>query len=61
MNKNGKRLACMLAVCLVFLAGCGQQLGEEFSEDVNMLEGAELSVDESLVTPVGITYSINNQ
>lgn len=61
MNKNGMPLACMLAMCLVLLAGCGQKLGEEFSEDVNILEGAALSVDESSVTPTGITYSIDNQ
>ncbi|MDE7334255.1 MAG: hypothetical protein K2O16_18910 [Lachnospiraceae bacterium] len=61
MNRNRKLLTCVLAMCLVLFAGCGQKLGAEFSEEVNMLEGAELSVDESLVTPTGLTYSISNQ
>lgn len=61
MNRSRKQAACVLAVCLAFLAGCGQKLGEEFSEDVNMLEGAELLVDEALATPAGITYTISNQ
>lgn len=61
MNRNRKLMLGMLVVCLVLLSGCGQKLGAEFSEEVNLLEGADLSVDASLVTPTGLTFSISNQ
>lgn len=61
MNRN-KIAAVMLAVmCLTMLCGCGAKPGEEFTEEVNALEGAELIVDADKVTATGITYTISNQ
>ena len=58
--KKSKILAAVLTgMCLIFLAGCGQKLGDEFTEEVNTLEGAALVVDESVAT--GITYTMENQ
>lgn len=51
----------LLLLCVLMLWGCGTKLGEEFTGEVNTLEGAGLTVDLDSVTPVGITYTINNQ
>lgn len=61
MKRIKKFLAILAGVSLILLMGCGIKLGEEFTEEVNMLEGAEITVDEALVTPTGITFTINNQ
>lgn len=49
------------ALSLLLLGGCGQKLGEEFTEEVNTLEGVTLTVEETSVSPVEITYVIDNQ
>ncbi|MBD5501623.1 MAG: hypothetical protein HDR10_10565 [Lachnospiraceae bacterium] len=49
------------ALSFLLLGGCGQKLGEEFTEEVNTLEGATLTVEETSVSPVEITYVIDNQ
>ncbi|NBJ93067.1 immunoglobulin-like domain-containing protein [Parablautia muri] len=61
--KRCKKAAAMLigAVLLVSLVGCGAKLGEEFTEEVNTLEGATLTVDEESVSSEGITYTVDNQ
>lgn len=46
---------------LILLCGCGLKLSEEYTEEVNTLEGAELKVDEDSVKPTEITYTISNQ
>lgn len=51
----------LLLLCVLMLWGCGTKLGEEFTGEVNTLEGAGLTVDSDSVTPVGITYTISNQ
>lgn len=51
----------IVGISLILLTACGQKLGEEFTQEVNTLEGAQISVDESAVTPTGITYTISNQ
>lgn len=61
MKKRGILSVIIAAMSLVLVTGCGQKLGEEFTEEVNTLEGAEIVVDESLVASTGITYIINNQ
>ena len=61
MEKNKILSAIIVGVSLILLSGCGQKLGEEFAQEVNTLEGVEITVDESMVTPAGITYTINNQ
>lgn len=61
MKKSKILSAIIVGVSLTLLSGCGQKLGEEFTQEVNTLEGANITVDESMVTPAGITYTINNQ
>lgn len=60
--KKSKILSVMIVgISLILFTGCGQKLGEEFTQEVNTLEGAEITVDESMVTSIGITYMISNQ
>lgn len=61
--KRSKKTAAMLigVVLLTALAGCGAKLGEEFTEEVNTLEGVTLTVDGETVSPEGITYIVDNQ
>lgn len=60
--KRSKILSAMIVgISLILFTGCGQKLGEEFTQEVNTLEGAEITVDESMVTSIGITYMISNQ
>lgn len=61
MKKSRILSVLITAISLALFTGCGQKLGEEFTEEVNTLEGAEIVVDESLVTSTGITYTISNQ
>lgn len=61
MKKSRKISVILIAVCFMMLCGCGIKLGEEFTEEVNALEGAEFIVDADQVTPTGITYTISNQ
>lgn len=48
---------------IIMLAGCGEKaaLGEEFTEEVNTLEGLSLLIDEASVTSTGLSYEIDNQ
>lgn len=60
--KRGRQLsALIMGLCLLLFSGCGAKLGTEFTQEVNTLEGAELLVDGDLVTPEGLTFSVNNQ
>ena len=60
--KKSKILSVMIVgISLILFTGCGQKLGEEFTQEVNTLGGAEITVDESMVTSIGITYMISNQ
>lgn len=61
--KRSKKAAVMLigVVLLTALVGCGAKLGEEFTEEVNTLEGVTLTVDWETVSPEGITYIVDNQ
>lgn len=60
--KKSKMLSVMImGISLLLLFGCGQDLGDEFTEEVNTLEGAALVVDENAVTSTGITYTMENQ
>lgn len=61
MKKSRKLLMVVLGLNLLLLAGCGQKLGEEFTEEVNTLEGVTLTVDEESASVSGITYTISNQ
>ena len=61
MKKNKIVSVVIVGMSLILFAGCGQKLGDEFTEEVNTLEGAFLSVDENLASPVGITYTMENQ
>lgn len=56
-----KPLLGAAAISILFLGGCGQKSGEEFTQEVNTLEGASLTVEEASVSPVEITCVINNQ
>ena len=60
-----KKLSILIiGMSIVLLTGCGQNLenlGEEFTEEVNTLEGVEITVDESLDASTGITYTLSNQ
>lgn len=53
--------AILLAGCLMALCGCQAKVGEEFTEEVDTLEGVSLTVDAGQVTSSGITYTIDNQ
>lgn len=48
---------------IIMLAGCGEKtvLGEEFTEEVNTLEGLSIRIDEASVTSTGLSYEIDNQ
>lgn len=61
MKKSRVLSVIVAGISLIMLTGCGQKLGEEFTEEVNTLEGVEMTVDESLITPTGITFTISNQ
>lgn len=63
MKKSRKKELVMAAVfsSLLLLAGCGLKLDEEYTGEVNTLEGAELTVDQESVKPAEITYTIDNQ
>ncbi len=62
--ENGKKLTVLIIVAafLVFLVfmGFGTKLGEEFTQEVNTLEGLTLTVDEESASAVGITYTVSN-
>lgn len=64
MKKNKLLLAALAGVLtgvsIFLITGHGQKLGEEFTEEVNTLEGVTLTVDEAFVTPEGITFTISN-
>lgn len=49
------------ALSILLLGGCGQKLGEEFTGEVNTLEGVILTVEETSVSPAEIAYVIDNQ
>lgn len=61
MKRNKLWLAVLTGVSILLLTGCGQELGEEFTEEVNTLEDVVLTVDEDSVTSEGITFTISNQ
>lgn len=62
MKRNKKAAAMLLgAALLISLVGCGAKLGEEFTEEVNILEGVTLTVNEETVSSEGITYTVDNQ
>lgn len=62
MRKNKNVVAMLIgAVLLTSLVGCGAKLGEEFTEEVNTLEGVTLTVDQETVSAEGITYTVDNQ
>lgn len=56
-----KTLLTTAALSVLLLGGCGQKLGEEFTEEVNTLEGVTLTVEETSVNPIAIAYIIDNQ
>lgn len=61
MKKSGMLSVMIMGMSLLLLTGCGQKLGDEFTEEVNTLEGAAITVDESMAAATGITYTIDNQ
>lgn len=63
MKKGWKKELITAAVIgsLLLLGGCGLKLGEEFTGEINNLEGAELTVDEASVKPTEITYTVSNR
>ncbi|GFI48189.1 hypothetical protein IMSAGC019_03516 [Lachnospiraceae bacterium] len=54
-------LAAAIGAGLLCLGGCGVKLGEEFTGEVNILEGVAVQTQEGTVSPTGITLEINNQ
>lgn len=61
MKKSKTILIMVLALNILLLVGCGQKLGEEFTEEVNTLEGVSLTVDAESAASSGITYTLDNQ
>ncbi|MBD5394064.1 MAG: hypothetical protein HDR71_07295 [Lachnospiraceae bacterium] len=63
MMKNWKKelIATVILCNLLLLSGCGLKLGDEFTGEVNTLEGVELIVDQESVKPTEISYTIENQ
>lgn len=61
MKKNKILSVMIIGMSLLLFSGCGQKLGDEFTEEVNTLEGASIVVDESAVASTGITYTMENQ
>ena len=61
MKKSKMLSVIVIGMSLFLLSGCGEKLGDEFTEEVNTLKGASLTVDESAVTSTGITYTMENQ
>lgn len=61
-----KKLVLLLAAAITgaaMLTGCGEKvtLGEEFTEEINTLEGLSILIDEASVTSTGLSYEIANQ
>lgn len=56
-----KTLLATAALSMLLLGGCGQKLGEEFTEEVNGLENVTLTVDKDSISSTEITYVINNR
>lgn len=61
-----KKWMLMIAVTITgaaLLTGCGEKvsLGEEFTEEVNALEGVSIVIQEDTISPTGFTYEIDNQ
>ena len=61
MKRNKIAVMILTVMCFATLCGCGVKSGEEFTEEVNILEGAALTVDAERATSTGITYTISNQ
>lgn len=62
MKKHKMMVMMTLGLYILLLAGCGQKkLGEEFTEEVNTLEGVTLTIEEGKASASGVTYTINNQ
>ena len=59
MKKSAIMMAAVCCMAVLF-TGCGQKLGEEFTEEVNTLEGAVLSIPEESVSAQGVAYELAN-
>ena len=60
MKISKKTAAMLIGAAFVFLVGCGSKLGEEFTEEVNTLEGVTLMVDGETASADSITYTVDN-
>lgn len=61
MKRSKKTVAMLIGAALIFLVGCGARLGEEFTEEVNALEGVTLTIDKETLTSEKATYTVVNR